>query len=164
MRQMRMAEFDQLPDADAEAALLACCAAPDWARRLAAARPYGTLDALLTRADAELAGLDEAQVDLALAGHPRIGERPVHAASVREQRGVAGAPASVLTALADGNRAYEQRFGHVYLVCADGRPAAELLDVLHARLANDPATERAVLRAELGKINRIRLARLLEDS
>jgi 2-oxo-4-hydroxy-4-carboxy-5-ureidoimidazoline decarboxylase len=164
MRQMRMAEFDDLPDAEAESALLACCAAPDWAAALTAGRPYGRRDALLTAADQVLAGLPEAQVDLALAGHPRIGERPVHAASVREQRGVAGAPESVLAALADGNRAYEQRFGHVYLVCADGRPAAELLDVLRARLANDPATERAVLRTELAKINRIRLGRLLEDS
>jgi 2-oxo-4-hydroxy-4-carboxy-5-ureidoimidazoline decarboxylase len=122
MRQMRMAEFDDLPDAEAESALLACCAAPDWAAALTAGRPYGRRDALLTAAD------------------------------------------QVLAALADGNRAYEQRFGHVYLVCADGRPAAELLDVLRARLANDPATERAVLRTELGKINRIRLTRLLEDS
>lgn len=156
--------FDDLPEAEAEAALLACCAAPDWARRLVAGRPYGALDALLTGADAVLAGLSEAQVDLALAGHPRIGERPVHASSVREQRGVADASASTLTALADGNRAYEQRFGHVYLVCADGRPAEELLDVLRSRLTNDPTTERAVVRTELGKINRIRLTRLLEDS
>lgn len=161
---MQISEFDRLTDADAEAALLACCAAPEWAATITAGRPYGTLDALLARADAVLAGLDEDQVDLALAGHPRIGERPEHAASVREQRGVAGAPASVLTALADGNRAYEQRFGHVYLVCADGRPAEELLAVLHDRLTNDPATERAVLRTELGRINRIRLTRLLEDA
>jgi 2-oxo-4-hydroxy-4-carboxy-5-ureidoimidazoline decarboxylase len=159
---MRMAEFDALPAVDAAAALRECCAAPEWARRLAAGRPYGSAPALLDRADAVLADLDEDQVDLALAGHPRIGERPVHAASVREQSGVAGAADEVRAALAAGNRAYEQRFGHVYLVCADGRPAADLLAVLRSRLDNDPATERAVLRAELAKINRIRLARLLE--
>jgi 2-oxo-4-hydroxy-4-carboxy-5-ureidoimidazoline decarboxylase len=160
---MRMAEFDQLPGADAQAALLGCCASPEWARRVAAARPYGVLDALLARADAELDGLDEAQVDLALAGHPRIGERPVHASSVREQSGMAAAPDAVKAALAAGNREYEARFGHVYLVCADGRPAAELLAVLRARLDNDPVTERAVLRAELAKINRIRLGRMVEE-
>src|SRR5690349_8221049 len=59
IRGVRMAEFDQLPPAEAEAALLACCASPRWARRVAAARPYGGLDALLDRADAELADLDE---------------------------------------------------------------------------------------------------------
>jgi 2-oxo-4-hydroxy-4-carboxy-5-ureidoimidazoline decarboxylase len=161
---MQMVEFDRLPAAEAEAALLACCASPDWARQLAADRPYGSEDALLARADAVLAGLGEAQVDLALAGHPRIGERPLHASSVREQAGMAGADAETLAALAAGNRAYEERFGHVYLVCADGRPATELLAVLHARLGNDPATERVVLRGELGKINRIRLTRMLAES
>jgi 2-oxo-4-hydroxy-4-carboxy-5-ureidoimidazoline decarboxylase len=161
---VRTADLDALPAADAEAALLECCAAPQWARRLAAGRPYGSVAAVLERADAVLAELPDEQVDLALAGHPRIGERPVHASSAREQSGVAGAPDDVLAALAEGNRAYEDRFGHVYLVCADGRPAAELLAVLRARLGNDPATERAVLRTELGKINRIRLRRLLEDS
>jgi 2-oxo-4-hydroxy-4-carboxy-5-ureidoimidazoline decarboxylase len=161
---MRMAEFDALPAATAEAALLECCAAPQWARRLVADRPHGTLPALLDRADAVLAELPEDQVDLALAGHPRIGERAVHAASAREQAGMADAADDVLAAIAEGNRAYEARFGHVYLVRADGRPAAELLAVLRSRLDNDPATERAVLRTELGGINRIRLARLLEDS
>jgi 2-oxo-4-hydroxy-4-carboxy-5-ureidoimidazoline decarboxylase len=161
---MLMAEFDTLPVADAESALLECCAAPEWASALAADRPYGSVPALLERADAVLAGMPEEQVDLALAGHPRIGERPVHASSAREQSGVAGAPDDVLATLAEGNRAYEQRFGHVYLVCADGRPAAELLAVLRSRLGNDPTTERAVLRTELGKINRIRLRRLLEGS
>jgi 2-oxo-4-hydroxy-4-carboxy-5-ureidoimidazoline decarboxylase len=161
---MLMAEFDTLPVADAEAALLECCAAPEWAGGLAADRPYGSVPALLERADAVLAGMPEEQVDLAIAGHPRIGERPVHASSAREQAGVAGAPDDVRAALAAGNRTYEQRFGHVYLVCADGRPAAELLAVLRARLDNDPTTERAVLRTELGKINRIRLRRLLEDA
>ncbi len=160
---MRMAEFDQLSAADAEAALLACCESPQWARRLAADRPYGGLAALLERADAVLAGLDEHQVDLALAGHPRIGERSAHASSAREQAGVAGAPDEVRAALVEGNRAYEDRFGHVYLVCADGRPAAELLAVLRSRLGNDAVTERAVLRAELGRINRIRLGRMVED-
>jgi 2-oxo-4-hydroxy-4-carboxy-5-ureidoimidazoline decarboxylase len=160
---MRMAAFDQLRDAEAEAALLSCCTSPEWARRVAGARPYGSPDDLLVRADAVLAELDEAQVDLALAGHPRIGERPAHAASVREQAGVADASDEVRAALAEGNRAYEARFGHVYLVCADGRLAEDLLAVLRSRLGNDPATERAVLRAELAKINRIRLRRMLEE-
>ena len=161
---MRMADFDRLPAADALAALKECCAAPEWADRLAARRPYGTVDALLADADAVLAELDERQIDLALAAHPRIGERAVHASSVREQAGVAGAGDDVRAALADGNRAYEERFGHVYLVRAAGRSADELLAILRARLANDPATERAVLRGELAGINRIRLARMVEES
>ncbi len=69
-----------------------------------------------------------------------------------------------MRALADGNRAYEAKFGHVYLVCASGRSAEELLAVLQQRLGNDPVTERAVVRRELGLINRIRLVRLVEGA
>lgn len=73
----------------------------------------------------------------------------------------AGVTAGVLTALAQANHDYEARLGHLYLVCADGRSGQELLGVLRERLGNDAATERAVLRDELAKINRIRLVRLV---
>ncbi|MBW0118095.1 2-oxo-4-hydroxy-4-carboxy-5-ureidoimidazoline decarboxylase [Pseudonocardia abyssalis] len=159
---MRLDTFNALPASEATTHLTACCASPEWAGALAAGRPYPSVEALLAQADAELAVLDEPEVDLALAGHPRIGERSAHAASQREQAGVAAADAAVLAGLADGNRAYEERFGYVYLVCADGRPAADLLAVLHERLAHDPPAERRVVRAELAKINDIRLRRLLE--
>lgn len=156
---MRLHEFNALPDPDGE--LTACCASPAWVAAMAAGRPYASVDAVLTRADDALAGLDEAEVDLALAGHPRIGERSAHASSQREQSGVTDGDRA---ALAAANRAYEDRFGHVYLVCADGRPAAELLAVLQTRLHHTPDQERRVLRAELGRINRLRLRRLLDTS
>jgi len=155
--------FNALPADEAVAELLSVCTAPEWAAGIASARPYGTLSVLLDRADEVLAGLSEAQVDLALAGHPRIGERAAHLSSRREQAAVATAEADLLTALVEGNREYEQRFGHVYLIRADGRSADELLTVLHVRLGNDPATERRVLRGELAKINRLRLTRMLPD-
>lgn len=161
---MLVTDFDALPAARAQAVLEQVCSSPRWACRLAGTRPHGSRDALLARADAELADLPEDEVDLALAGHPRIGERSAHASSRREQAAVASADAGVLAALAEGNRAYEERFGHVYLVCAHGRPADELLAVLRSRLGNDPATERRVLREELRRINRLRLERLLEDA
>ena len=75
---------------------------------------------------------------------------------------MARADQAVLDALADGNRVYEERFGHVYLVCATGRSAEELLGLLRARLGNNPKTERMVVRDELGKINRLRLERLVK--
>ena len=107
-----------------------------------------------------LAALSETDVDEALAGHPRIGERG-GATSQREQSAVRGE--ETLAALAAGNRTYEERFGHVYLVAASGRSGEELLDVLRSRLLNDRDTERRVVRAELGTINRLRLDRLLEE-
>ncbi|MGS2807118.1 2-oxo-4-hydroxy-4-carboxy-5-ureidoimidazoline decarboxylase [Nocardia sp. MW-W600-9] len=157
-----LAGFNELPAGAAEAALLACCSAPGWARAVAAARPYASTDALLAAADAASAALDDAEIDAALAGHPRIGDRPTSAASAREQSGVAGA--DIKAALAAGNRDYEAKFGHIYLVCAAGRGGEELLAVLRARLDNDPSTERQVMRTELGKINRLRLARLVASS
>lgn len=156
---MRLDDFNALPDADGE--LIACCASPAWAAVVAAGRPYASVDALLARAGDALAGLDEAEIELALAGHPRIGERSAHASSQREQSGVTDGDRA---ALAAANRAYEERFGHVYLVCAAGRPAAELLTVLQTRLHNTPQQERRVLRAELEKINTLRLHHLLRTS
>ncbi|MFE3319400.1 2-oxo-4-hydroxy-4-carboxy-5-ureidoimidazoline decarboxylase [Nocardia sp. NPDC059195] len=156
---LSLAVFNDLPAATAEEALLACCSAPRWARVIAAARPYSTRESLLAAADAALTTLDDDEIDEALAGHPRIGDRPTSAASAREQSGVAGA--DVRSALAEGNRAYEAKFGHIYLVCAAGRGGEELLAVLRARLDNDSATERQVMRTELAKINRLRLAGLV---
>lgn len=153
--------FDAMPQDAAVEALLACCSSPQWARALAAGRPYSSVGAVLDTADTVLAGLPEAEIDRALAGHPRIGERPHSAASAREQAGVAGAPDEVHAALAAGNRAYEQRFGYRYLVCASGRTGSELLALLQGRLHNDVETERRVMRTELAKINRLRLRALL---
>ncbi|KZE99331.1 OHCU decarboxylase [Rhodococcus sp. EPR-157] len=142
-------------------ALFECCSSSIWARRVAGSRPYSTRDQLLDRADRVLAELSEAEVDNALDGHPRIGDKADNASSKREQAAVQSADADVLTALAEANRKYEAQFGHVYLVCATGRSAPELLAILEERLGNDPETERRVLRVELAKINRIRLNRML---
>ncbi|WP_029115293.1 2-oxo-4-hydroxy-4-carboxy-5-ureidoimidazoline decarboxylase [Mycobacterium sp. URHB0044] len=141
--------------------LFGVCASPIWARRVLAGAPFADVDALLERADRILAELPDAEIDAALDGHPRIGDRVDNDASAREQAGVASAGDDVRAALAAGNRAYEERFGYVYLVCASGRSADELLAILIERLGNDPETERRVMRDELAKINRLRLQRLL---
>src|SRR5262249_51364342 len=158
-----LAGFNALADADAIPLLLGVCSSPAWAAGVLAGRPYRSVDDLLDAADRVLNGLAEEEVDAALAGHPRIGDAvPSHSAwSAREQSGVAGADDGVLRGLAEGNRTYEQRFGQVYLVCATGRSAQEMLDFLRERLSNDPVTERAVLREELRKINRIRLEQVV---
>ena len=149
-------EFNARPDAEHE--LLACCAAPRWAAQVAAGRPYASVEDLQ---DAAAAALTDADLDAAMAGHPRIGDRAAGGASGREQAAVSGAGADVRDALAEGNREYEARFGHVYLVCASGRSAEDLLATLRSRLGNDPATERATALAELAAINRLRLGALV---
>lgn len=144
--------------AEAEHVLLGVCSSPRWAAAVAAGRPYGSLDALQ---DAAAAALTPADLDPALAGHPRIGDRSAGGTSRHEQAAVSGAGDDVLAALAAGNAAYEARFGHVYLVCASGRSAAELLTMLHARLSHDPEAERAVALDELAAINRLRIAGMI---
>jgi 2-oxo-4-hydroxy-4-carboxy-5-ureidoimidazoline decarboxylase len=163
---------------DARRELLACCAAPGWAAQVAAGRPYGSVDELVARSDAAVAGMTVDDLRAALDGHPRIGDRPAsgpppgpeHQAgppdrgwSRGEQAGLAGSGDEVRQGLADGNAAYERRFGHIYLVCAAGRTGAELLAVLRQRLQNDPETEWGVVRTELGKINALRLHKLLGE-
>lgn len=151
---MNLESFNALPTTAALGELQACCNAPRWAAVVAAGRPYASVEALLAAADE---ALTDADLDPAMAGHPRIGDRTATGRSQREQSGVAAAGAAVLDALAAGNREYEGRFGHVYLVCASGRSAEDLLATLRSRLANDPATERKVALGELAAINRIRL-------
>ncbi len=157
--------LNDAPEEQAQEALLACCASPVWARQLVTGRPYADDAAVLTAADEVLAELSDADLDDALAGHPRIGERVDHTGgewSRQEQSGMDSATERTAREMADGNRAYETRFGHVYLVSAAGRSAQEMLDFLRERLGNDPGTERGIVRAELAKINRNRLGRLLQ--
>ena len=159
-----LAELNALPARDFEQLLLRCCAAPGWARQVTGGRPYASLADLLAAADAAWAARDPGDLDAAMAGHPRIGERRLSGWSAQEQAGVqagAGTDPATVTALADGNAAYEQRFGHVFLICATGRGQAEILAELHRRMSNDPATERETTAAEIGKINDIRLRKLV---
>lgn len=162
-----LAAFNALDPDTAGNALLGCCTSREWARTLAARRPFPDTDALYDAADTCVAELDADAMAQALAGHPRIGERPTgpgHESSAREQAGVTGARRQVLDEIAEGNARYEDRFGHVYLVCATGRSADELLAVLRDRLDNDAVTEDRVTRTELAKINRIRLGRMLQEA
>jgi 2-oxo-4-hydroxy-4-carboxy-5-ureidoimidazoline decarboxylase len=154
--------FNALPEDEARVALLACCAAPAWASAVLAARPYSSAEALLAESDLAVAALTESDLTSALDGHPRIGVKTAAgSASSREQAAVAADGNDVVRALAEGNAAYENRFGHIYLVCATGRSGAELLGLLRARLDNDDQTEWHVVATELAKINRLRLRTLI---
>jgi 2-oxo-4-hydroxy-4-carboxy-5-ureidoimidazoline decarboxylase len=155
-----LAWLNELPADQAIEALLGCCAAPGWARRVAARRPYETVDDLLAAADAAWAAREPGDLEAAMAGHPRIGERRLTGWSRQEQSGVGSDDQSV-TALRDANAAYEDRFGHVFLICATGRGPGDILAELHRRMSNDPDNERAVAAGEIGKINAIRLRKLV---
>ncbi len=128
-------------------------------------RPFGSRPALLTAAREEWFALAPDDWRDAFAHHPKIGDlgalRARFAATAalaeREQAGVAGAPDAILEALAEGNRAYEQKFGFIFIVCAAGRSAGEMLDMLRARLRNDPRTELLIAAEEQAQITARRL-------
>lgn len=152
-----IAEVNRLPPETLTVLLGQCVAVDRWAREIVAGRPYPTRDDLLTRADEVSAGLTDQEVERALADHPRIGGRTqAGSRSAAEQSGVDSE--RLADRLAEANTAYEARFGRVYLVCAAGRDGADILTDLADRLGNDPATERGVVRRELGRIARLRLA------
>lgn len=153
----------------AEAALRTCCGCERWAADVAAGRPYADAAALFAAADAAWQIATEAEVREAISHHPQIGAdldrlRAKFAAtadwSAGEQAGIAQADEATLTALRDANLAYAERFGYIFLVCATGKSAAQMLALLRARLPNDPAEEWQIARAEQGKITRIRLEKL----
>jgi 2-oxo-4-hydroxy-4-carboxy-5-ureidoimidazoline decarboxylase len=160
--------FNALSSADAERQLLTCCAAPAWARAVAGGRPYRSGAALCAASAAAFAELGWSDIAEALGAHPRIGQPPAGtgrdaAWSRREQAGVADADSGIRAALAEANREYERRFGWVFLIFATGRTPADMLAAARDRLANDEATEREVVRAELAKITQLRLHRLLSE-
>ncbi|MFF9061286.1 2-oxo-4-hydroxy-4-carboxy-5-ureidoimidazoline decarboxylase [Streptomyces sp. NPDC014882] len=159
-----LARFNALEESAARAALHEACACTTWAEQLLAARPYATAEELYAAGDAATARLSAADLDEAMAGHPPIGRpRPGDPASAREQRGMAGASEELKAQMLELNLAYQERFGHVFLICATGRTGEQMRDAVRERLGNTPEREREIVRAELGRINRIRLARLVED-
>jgi 2-oxo-4-hydroxy-4-carboxy-5-ureidoimidazoline decarboxylase len=158
-----------LAAADEARRLLArCCGAAAWVERMMARRPFGSQDALLAAARDEWFALGRADWLEAFGHHPKIGDRESlrrrFAATAHlsegEQSGVQGAAEDVLAALADGNRDYEARFGFIFIVCATGKSAAEMLRLLRARLPNPPDVELRIAAGEQAKITELRLLNL----
>jgi 2-oxo-4-hydroxy-4-carboxy-5-ureidoimidazoline decarboxylase len=152
-----LASFNAAPTEDAVAVMTSCCASRRFATVMAAGRPYASLAAAEAAITAAFASLDWADVLEAMAAHPRIGDRTA-GQSAAEQSGVAD---SSRAALAAGNREYEERFGHVFLICAAGLSGEEMLAALRDRLNNDADAERTVAATELRKITVLRVRKAL---
>ncbi|MFE3248064.1 2-oxo-4-hydroxy-4-carboxy-5-ureidoimidazoline decarboxylase [Streptomyces sp. NPDC059209] len=158
-----LTRFNTSSDSAALAALHEVCASTAWGSALLSHRPYGTADALFAASDTATAGLTADDLAQAMAAHPPIGRpKPGDPTSAREQRGMAGASDELRAELLELNLAYQDRFGHVFLICATGRTGEQMRDAVRTRIGNTPEEERAVVRTELGRINRVRLTRLVE--
>jgi 2-oxo-4-hydroxy-4-carboxy-5-ureidoimidazoline decarboxylase len=157
-----LAAFNAASSEAAERDVLACCASSSFARMIVGGRPYPDQAALQDAVNVAFEALTWDDIVQSISAHPRIGDRVAGSGwSAAEQSGAASAGQAVRQALADGNLAYEQRFGYVFLICASGLSGQDMLDQLRARLGHDPEAERAVVREELLKITRLRLAKLL---
>jgi len=159
---MTLDSFNAATAQDAERTAWACCASSAFAKAIADGRPYPDAAALLAAVDATFAALSWDDIVESMNEHPRIGDRAVRAGQpAAEQSGAAAASDEVRQGLADGNLAYEQRFGHIFLICASGLSGLQMLDQLRARLENDEEAERSVVRDELRKITRLRMTKML---
>jgi 2-oxo-4-hydroxy-4-carboxy-5-ureidoimidazoline decarboxylase len=156
-------ELNTLPRQAAVEQFLSICSSHRWAGSMADARPFGDEAQLQRTAESVWLGLGPDDWLEALAGHPRIGERGGAAEehSRQEQAGMQEASQSVRAAIAAGNRQYEERFGHVFLIAAAGRRPQEILSELTRRLDNSPEEELRVAAKEHARITRLRLERIL---
>jgi 2-oxo-4-hydroxy-4-carboxy-5-ureidoimidazoline decarboxylase len=164
-----LAQWNDLPAEDAVKEILPCCGSKAWAEGMTARRPLLDVTTLLAASDETWSNLTAADWMEAFRSHPRIGESraPQSASpqsatwSAQEQQKVAASGDGVKIALAEANREYEQRFRHIFIVCATGKSAAEILEILRRRLQNDEHTEVLEAAEQQRQITRIRLTRWL---
>jgi 2-oxo-4-hydroxy-4-carboxy-5-ureidoimidazoline decarboxylase len=156
---LTLAWFNAAPADEARAEMLACCASRRFAAAMTDGRPYASAGAAEQAVDTVFAAMTWADVLEAVDRHPRIGAR-VSGQSATEQSGVADDSRAALRA---GNAEYEERFGHVFLICAAGLSGEQMLASLRQRLGNDEASERVVASAELRKITVLRVRKALAE-
>jgi OHCU decarboxylase len=165
---LSLAQFNALDLRSAEQELRACCGSERWARDLALRRPFATLGAIGEQADEIWRRLAPEDWLEAFAAHPRIGEPATGRTSgeskqwsSEEQAGVHAAAERVLRRLARANREYEERFGFIFIVCATGKRAEEMLAMIEERLTRSRDDELQRAAEEQRKITRLRLGKLL---
>ncbi len=146
--------------AEAARALTACCGSSKWVDAMIANRPFGSSEDLYAAADEAWSQCGPQDWHEAFSHHPRIGAS-VSGNEAQEQAGAQSASTSLKVQLADVNRRYEERFGHIYIVCATGKTAEEMLAIARARLGNNPETELRIAAEEQRKIMQLRLRKLL---
>ena len=166
---MKLEQFNDIAHDEAVEALLRCCHAPAWAEEVANRRPYDDAQTLYEAAKTVWWDLDRDDWLQAFDAHPKIGDvdslRKKYNASRSwsegEQQGVDAASEQTLQRLAQANDEYEERFGYIFIVCATGKSADEMLSILEKRLPNDPDEEIRIAAGEQAKITTLRLQKLL---
>lgn len=168
---MNLDTLNSLPPGEAETELKKCCGCAEWARNVANQRPFASVDELVQTADKVWWSVGEQGWLEAFHSHPRIGEKKAAATtsqqaqkwSEAEQSGTRSSSAETATALAVMNRTYEDKFGHIYIVCATGKTSQEMLENLQQRMSNNRDEELRVAASEQAKITELRLRNLVVE-
>ena len=169
---MEVDDLDSMPADQAAEALSSCCGSSRWVKEMVRRRPFGSVADVLASADEAWDLTSDKDWQEAFSHHPRIGDRqPASAQSSRaaewsadEQSTVQSATETVQSELAKVNREYEDRFGHIYIVCATGKSPEQMLDIARKRLSNEPQKEIRVAAEEQRKITQLRLKKLFGDT
>lgn len=168
---MTLEEITVLSGRDTVALLLTCCGSKRWAREMSNRKPYRSTEELYNIADEVWFSLNEKDWKEAFARHPKIGDikslrrkfQSTAEMASKEQSGVTGAFEKTLDLLAKGNSLYESKFGYIFIVCATGKSADEMLTLLNDRLNNYPDIEIKIAAREQAKITRIRLEKIIQN-
>jgi 2-oxo-4-hydroxy-4-carboxy-5-ureidoimidazoline decarboxylase len=166
---MSIEQLNQAANEAASHSFRQCCTSETWIQRMVAGRPYSSADVLRSAADKNWQGLDESDYLQAFDGHPKIGDvgslkaryANTKELAAGEQSSVNVASDETIQALADGNSAYEEKFGFIFIVCATGKSAVQMTALLQARLPNERGQELINAAEEQRKIFHIRLEKLL---
>ena len=157
---MTLADLNRLPRYRAEEEFLKCCASKAWARTMARRRPFANINRLLQAAGEIWWSMDAGDWREAFEAHPRIGDRKVSGAPAQEQSGMNRATSAVASAIEVANQEYFEKFGFIFIICAAGKTAEEMLENLRFRLANPPDQELRIAAEEQNKITLLRLKKL----
>jgi len=169
---MKLQAFNQLEQVKRRQHLYQCCSSDNWAQKLSFQAPFASLQALKVLADEAFSQLEQDDVLQAFAGHPKIGDiqslkakyAQTKALAAGEQSGVQQADETTLIALAQANQEYQARFGFIFIVCATGKTAAQMLEILLARLSNSHEQEIVEASEQQRQIMQIRLDKLIQEA
>jgi 2-oxo-4-hydroxy-4-carboxy-5-ureidoimidazoline decarboxylase len=164
-----LARWNKAAREEAVEEILSCCGSKAWAEKMASRRPFASERSLFFASDALWFGSSSLDWLEAFGSHPRIGESAGKASaraaaedwSATEQHHVTAAQAEIKLALAEGNRAYEQKFGHIFIVCAAGKSAFEILEILRHRMHNEGGAELREAAEQQRQITQLRLRKWL---
>ena len=165
-----LAHWNAIAGSEAAQEILPCCGSQRWAHALARLRPFDDAERLFGSSDEIWRQLDPSDWDEAFSSHPRIGEKKAPESATaksaqwsgQEQSGVALSGANIQEQLRRANREYEERFGRIYIVCATGKSAEEMLAILYRRLENDDTSELRETAEQQRQITQLRLRKWLQ--